>query len=156
MHSVFQPKKSDEDTNNLLLFLVRNESSPLGISFIAVAFDSKCFGHKPFGLKSQTPKNLKELVVFGAHRLFTVGFSTLVRFFGTPTIFVTASATWGKFKLLRGARVGWRRKKNRKTFRGACENFVAWTNGQINFNSACNENDVQQLFKSFKVLKMLY
>ena len=51
------------DTNNLLLFLVRNESSPLGISFEAVALDFQVFWHKQSGLKSQTPKNLKEVVV---------------------------------------------------------------------------------------------
>ena len=54
------------DTNNLLLFLVRNESSPLGISFEAVALDFQVFWHKQSGLKSQTPKNLKEVVVVAA------------------------------------------------------------------------------------------
>ena len=37
------------DTNNLLLFLVRNESSPLGISFVAVALDFQVFWHKQSG-----------------------------------------------------------------------------------------------------------
>ena len=45
--SSVQPNKSDQvlafDTNNLLMFLVRNESSPLAISSVAVALDFQVF-----------------------------------------------------------------------------------------------------------------
>ena len=54
------------DTNNLLLFLERNESSPLGISFVAVALDFQVFWRKQAGLKSQTPKDLKKVAVVAA------------------------------------------------------------------------------------------
>ena len=66
MISVFPPKISDQvlafDTNIVLLFLVRNESLPLRISFIAVALAFQVFLAQTIRLKNQTPKNLNELV----------------------------------------------------------------------------------------------
>ena len=49
-----------------MLFLVRNKSSPLEISFVAVALDFRVFLAEKIGLKTQTPKNLKEVVVVAA------------------------------------------------------------------------------------------
>ena len=46
-------------TNSLLPLLVRNEDSPLEVSFEAVALDFQVF-------LAQTPKNLKEVVVVTA------------------------------------------------------------------------------------------
>ena len=53
------------DTNNLLLLLLRNESSPLGVSFVAVALDFQVFLAQTLA-QLQTPKNLKEVVVVAA------------------------------------------------------------------------------------------
>ena len=44
------------DTNNLLLFLVRNESLPLGISFVAVALDFQVFLAQTIRLKKSNSK----------------------------------------------------------------------------------------------------
>ena len=54
------------DTNNFFLFLVTNDSLPLGISFVAVALDFQVFLAQHPGLKNQTPKNVRELVVVAA------------------------------------------------------------------------------------------
>ena len=53
------------DTNNLLLLLVRNKSSPSGVSFVAVALDFQVFLAQTL-TQLQTPKNLKEVVVVAA------------------------------------------------------------------------------------------
>ena len=47
------------DTSNLLLFLVRNESSPLGISFVAVALDFQFFLAQTIRLKKSNSKEPK-------------------------------------------------------------------------------------------------
>ena len=62
-HMYFQSfcKLPSRAANNFLLFLVRNESSLWGISFVAVALN-----FQQSGLKSQTPKNLKEVIVAAA------------------------------------------------------------------------------------------
>ena len=44
------------DTKNLLLLLVRNESSPLGKSFIAVALDLQVFLAQTIRLRKSNPK----------------------------------------------------------------------------------------------------
>ena len=44
------------DKNNLLLFFVRNESSPLGISFVAVALDFQVFLAQTIQLKKSNSK----------------------------------------------------------------------------------------------------
>ena len=44
------------DTNNILLLLIRNESSPLGISFIAVALDFQVFLAQTIRLKTSNSK----------------------------------------------------------------------------------------------------
>ena len=44
------------DTSNLLLFLVRNESSPLGIPFVAVALDFQVFLAQTIRLKQSNSK----------------------------------------------------------------------------------------------------
>ena len=53
------------ETNDLLLLLVRNESSLLGVSFVAVALDFQVFLAQTLA-QLQTPKSLKEVVVFEA------------------------------------------------------------------------------------------
>ena len=70
MISVLQPNNPIKflafDTNNLLLFLVRFKSSPLGIYFVVVALDFQVFLAQQSGLKNPTPKNLDEVVVVAA------------------------------------------------------------------------------------------
>ena len=44
------------DTSNLLLFLVRNASPPLGISFVAVALDLQVFLSQTIRLKQSNSK----------------------------------------------------------------------------------------------------
>ena len=55
------------DINNLLMFLVRNESSPLGISSVAVALDFQVFLAQAIRLKkSNSNLKLKDVVVVTA------------------------------------------------------------------------------------------
>ena len=66
--SSVQPNKSDKflvfDTKNLLMFLVRNKLSPLGISSVAVALDFQVFLAQEIRLKkSNSNLKLKDVVV---------------------------------------------------------------------------------------------
>ena len=93
MISVFPPKISDQvlafDTNIVLLFLVRNESLPLRISFIAVALDFQVFLAQTIRLKKSNSKEPEwtRVVMSVGFFFFSIWFSVCSqnwykRFFG--------------------------------------------------------------------------
>ena len=93
MISVFPPKISDQvlafDTNIVLLFLVRNESLPLRISFIAVALDFQVFLAQTIRLKKSNSKEPEwtRVVMSVGFSFFSIWFSVCSqnwykRFFG--------------------------------------------------------------------------